>query len=296
MNSQGRTADTHDASAGRHLADVAGPVPSVGDGQPAIPVPSDQAPTRQSDARRAKSGPRRREDVPGLVLMWCLWLLGSWLLVRWHDGMSPAQMLGLGEYAGPPVTAMDFRWMMLAAGAGLSGLWPAVRLTQAPMRGRLLDVLVQPLVDWLSLMIVWQAVLWPVYALVPWPIEQVLWLNAATVGWALLMAAVIGWGRLSRATGRRTLAMAGCVALLLAEPLVIAVLTALEPVAPAVAELTWRPRVSPLALFWGLAAPPGYFQLDPWRWQAVCLIAAAVVAWTGLVASSLRRSARDAPA
>ena len=45
--------------------------------------------------------PPPREEVPGLVLMWCLWLLVSWLIVRYLDGMGPWQMLGLGQHEAP---------------------------------------------------------------------------------------------------------------------------------------------------------------------------------------------------
>lgn len=278
---------------------------ATSNGQPTVAAPSAEAePADAAETTNDTRAPRRRtrpahpqrEDVPGLVLMWCLWLLGSWLIVRWQDGLSPAQMLGLGDYAGPPVTAMDLRWMILAAAAGLSGLWPAVRLSQVPRRGRALDALVQPLVDWLSLMIIWQAVLWPVYALVPWPVEQAVWLDVAVGGWALLMAAVIGWGRSGRSHGRRTLAMGACLALLLAEPAVLGLIQGsvhwLAGPGEAVSALVWTPRISPVPLLWALAAPTGYFEVDPWRWQALSLAGAAGLAWAALLGGAALRRVR----
>jgi hypothetical protein len=237
--------------------------------------------------QRLMLGRRFRDDVPGLVLLWCLWLLASWLMVRYQDGMSLKQMIGLSPEA-PPVTAMDLRWMTLAAVLGLSSLWPAIRLSQPPTRGRVLDGLVQPLVDWLSLMIIWQAVLLPlyvpiykpIYGIVPWPTTQLLWLDLAVASWALLMGLVIGWGRAGKSADRRTLAMLAGVVLLLAEPAVLAVIHGLgQVVTDQVMPLAWTPRLSPILMLWGLAAPPGHFELAPWRGQVLSILLAAGVGW-----------------
>jgi hypothetical protein len=226
--------------------------------------------------QQLRMGPTRRDEAPTIVLLWCLWLLGSWLIIRYEAGMTPAQMLGLGEHSGPATSATDLRWMILAALTGLSGLWPAVRLSQGPARRRRREAATQPLVDWVGLILIWQVVLWPVYALLPWPLIQVVWLDVAVIGWALLMALLIGLGRASGGGTARMLAMVGCVALVVVEPAFQAGWNALVPTG-----LAWVGplRLSPIEMLWALTAPPGYFTLEPWRSQALAVSVAAGLGW-----------------
>jgi hypothetical protein len=229
-----------------------------------------------------------REEAPGLILMWCLWLLGSWLIIRYQMGMSPLEMIGLGQSFGPRLRTTDLRWLTIAAAAGLSGLWPAVRLSQGgarPGRGALL----QPLMDWVGLMLVWQAVLWPMHMLLPWTLAQMVWLNVAVLSWGLLMGLMIALGRASGTAPGRGGAMAGCLALLLAEPAVIALLDwAIPPFS-----WPWAMRISPFGMLWELTAGQAYLELDPWRGQALSFAVAAVLGWC-LLAIGLRLQGRRA--
>jgi hypothetical protein len=237
-----------------------------------------------SPRQRLLAGRRRREDVPGLVLIWSLWLLGSWLMIRYLEGMSPADLLALGGASGPGVTATSLRWLGLVAVAGLTLAWPAVRLSQGGRRARPLEALGQPLVDWVALMVVWQVVLWPIRPLVGWSVSQTLWLDALMVGWGLLIGAVIGLGRWHGGSFARTAATAACALLLLLEPAAqTGLMTALGEAS------SWQPRVSPIEAVWGLAAPPEHLSLSPWREQVVGLTAAALAGWVVLGIAIWRR-------
>jgi len=253
--------------------------PSPGAGAGAAP-PAGRGSTQHWPvvSRRLRLGSRPRDELPGLLLLWCLWLLGSWLIIRYDGGSSLAQLIGLGAYAGPDVTTVDLRWMMVAAVAGLTGLWPVVRLTQGPAHRAGLNTVIQPLVDWVGLMLIWQAVLWSVYVMLPWPIGQVVWLAVAMTAWGLLVGLVIGLGRVAATAPARAGAMLGCLVLLLAEP-------AIRALWFSVFETPWNAptQLSPLRMFWALTAPPGYLVLDPWRSHAVALLIAGVLGWTGLL-------------
>ncbi|MEX1017591.1 MAG: hypothetical protein WDZ31_12685, partial [Phycisphaeraceae bacterium] len=124
-----------------------------------------------------------------MVLLWCLWLLGSWLVVRWQESSGRVD-----------------RWMLLASAVGLMAAWPTVRLSQVRRpagrlgtrpgavaarlrrRWRLMEVAV----EWLCLALVFQAVVWPLSFVAGWGLAQTLWLNVAMVAWSAVTAALVG--------------------------------------------------------------------------------------------------------
>ncbi len=208
-------------------------------------------------------------DSRALVLAWCLWLIGVWALLLVTIGWSP----------------LAYRWMIFAAFIGLMGLWPAARLSQ-DHRGPGARTII--LVDWLCMLLVFQAVLWPMRIVARWSLEQTLMVNAAVASWALLTGLLIAWGR-SFGTGTfRTIAMLGCVGLIVLEPLALLVNAAVNGT-------PWNDlpnlRISPLQAAWELTAAPALYLPRPWADYTLGIAAAALVGWCVLAATVPRKSA-----
>ncbi len=226
-----------------------------------------------------------RFDTRELVLAWCLWLIGVWALL----------LLRLG-FEGPAL-----RWMAMAAVIGLMGLWPAARLSQdqgdaGKLHGAKFSGGVV-LLDWLCLNLVFQAVLWPMRMASGWSWAQALWLDAAVAAWSLLTGVLIAWGRCFGTAGMRTLAMIGCMALVVLEPLVVGLAAILRgPVTDAEGTVVgsgWDDlpnlRLSPVQAVWELTAEPAVFAAWPWSDYIVGVAVAAAVGWVVLAVLMPRR-------
>ncbi|BAM02278.1 hypothetical protein [Phycisphaera mikurensis] len=158
---------------------------------------------------RAGGGLGTRE----VVLGWCLWLIGSWVLV-------------LGAAGGIPAAGPTHRWMSFMAAIGVTAVWPALRLSQEARdrRGRPTDAPLSRgavLLDWVALNLVFQAVLWPMAFVGGWSLPQALLLGGTIAAWSLLAGLIVAWGRAFDRGSARTAAMGGCLAVLLLEPLVL---------------------------------------------------------------------------
>ncbi len=225
-------------------------------------------------------------SVRGLVLVWTLWLLGCWGVTWMMDSIGPA-----------------VRWMIFAALLGLMVVWPALRLSeggggerrasngerrtengeqgsqltardsQLPVRRSQLEArnspLGQTLLDWVSLMVVFQAVIWPLRLSGGWSMSQTWWLNGAVASWSLLTGLVVAWGVRFDKGGMRALAMVGCVALVVGEPLVGGVMGI-------GGSTMW---VSPLELVWRLTEPPSRYTAGAWGERVGGAALAAAVGW-----------------
>lgn len=238
-----------------------------------------------------------------LVLYWCLWLLGSWAVTRW---LAP--------------TAVAGRLMVFAMLFGLLVLWPAYRLSQRGPHGQWASGAPGPpgssgsggsagggasggggecvdeagnlpesgtlrgswcfLLDWLVLMIVMQAVIWPLGIVCTWSLGQLLAVNLTLACWSLIVGQFIAWGSISPHAGPRNLAMALCLVVVLAQPVAAWVLGHwgvhwpwLENLGPLaqIAELTRRQpdalRLDLLHGVWPVAAAGvlGWVVLLGWR-------------------------------
>ncbi|MEM7576624.1 MAG: hypothetical protein AAF328_04030 [Planctomycetota bacterium] len=208
-------------------------------------------------------------DSRALLLGWCLWLIGVWGLLLVTIGWSP----------------LAYRWMTFAAIIGLMGLWPAARLSQ-DHRGPGARTIV--FVDWVCMLLVFQAVLWPMRIVATWSLEQTLMVNAAVASWSLLTGLLIAWGRSFGTAPMRTVAMLACVGLLVAEPLLL-LLNAVLTGAPwsALPNL----RVSPLQAVWELTAAPALYLPRPWTDYTLGIAAAALVGWCVLAITVPRKTA-----
>jgi len=203
----------------------------------------------------------------GLLLGWCIWLLGSWLVTM------------------PYGPAAAVRWMMLAVMIGLMLLWPMLRLSldQSGRYPRGMGPLAIAL-DWVGLALIVQAVIWPFIVTARWSLTQALWMNGAVLSWSLLIAALLAWGvGTTRAFGRM-MVMFICVAIMLGEPLAMALWP--QP------GLTMR--ISPIQTIWELSQPGGLWRVHPWDEQVTFVAIAAACAWAVVLIA--HRAVRARPA
>ncbi|MEM7683068.1 MAG: hypothetical protein AAF288_14030 [Planctomycetota bacterium] len=138
------------------------------------------------------------------LLVWCLWLLLCWLGLLWRGG------LGLAGWG-----------LVALASAGLMLVWPAARLSQGMTRGwgrRWWAGLT--LVEWVQLMVVWQAVVWPLKWTSGWSLASTAALSGVVAGWSLGAAGFLAWGRGESGGAARTFAAVAAAGLVWAGPLV----------------------------------------------------------------------------
>ena len=238
--------------------------------------------SKPTEQRQRK--PQFRRDDPTysreLVLAWCLWLLGSWALTLGVDSSSPA-----------------VRRMIYSCMIGMMVLWPTWRLSLDSLRCRsrpghdpdaeksLNEPLESPFFgpamvfrDWLSLNLVFQAVVWPLRISSHWSMGQTIWLDAAFACWSLLIAALVAWGCRSRHGGGRTVATLLCVLVILGEPLVMGLVN-LGTGSGMSSGIVWAMRVSPVHALWVLAGTPQGWTVQPWAMQVVLVGLAAAMGW-----------------
>ncbi len=191
-----------------------------------------------------------RPSVRLLILGWSLWLLALW-------GMLWLQM---------SVNHASVRWLVFGAALGLFVAWPALRLSQWGSTGGVL-------LDWLALNLLWQTVLWPLMTIARWPVSQAIWLAVAMAAWSLAVGWLIALGGLWDRGPARTVAMGGCLLMLLGEPLLML----------GSGRGPWPTWISPLGSLWALTEAAGYFELQPWANHISLMAAVAVGAWGALL-------------
>jgi hypothetical protein len=138
--------------------------------------------------------------------------------------------------------------------------------------------------DWLCLILVFQAVVWPLRITGRWPVTQAVWLDAAVAAWSLLTGLLIALGCRVRSGVARTAAMAACVGLLFGEP------AAQAAISRGAEHGLWRPvnwpmRVSPVEALWAMTAggDPLPWSGGPWGAVVVSVLLAGVLGWGALV-------------
>ena len=221
-------------------------------------------------AEPSRTGSVELYGVRLLMLGWCIWLMGSWIVLFFTTG-----------WTGPA-----FRIMVFSGLIGLMSVWPAVRLSQldrAEVSGAGEDIGAwswacrRTLADWLCLNLVWQAVVWPLRMAGGWGLWQAAGVAGAVAAWSLLTGLVIAWGRGADGAGRRAAAMLICVGIVLAEPLVMWGVTLTGQAATATM------RLSPLKTIWTLTAPGPLNPGGPWVQQVIAIALAAVAGWLALM-------------
>lgn len=208
-----------------------------------------------------------------VIIAWCVWLLGSWGLAVLADNGVPM-----------------VRWMLLSSLMGMMLVWPAARLGQEvhphePGRGSL-----QAFLDWLAMIVVFQAVIWSLRFHAGWSVERTLWLDASFAGWTLVAACIVGWARAVPNGLIRMVGMALCIGITLAQPMRALLMPRLPETdagyllnpAKLVYDLTLRQNQSPLEL------------LMP---QVIVVVGAGIAGWVVIALWSRldRRLDRRAP-
>ena len=204
-------------------------------------------------AKRPAHRPRLRDRV--VILGFCAWLFGSWLTCLTIDSVLPA-----------------VRWMIFACLVGLTVIWPLLRLSETAERAPIGPVAR----DAIELALLWQLAIWPLWLSAEWPLTACLWLNGTLTAWTLLAGAVAAAGRLCRRGGARAAAMVGLLALLVGEPVLMAL-----PGLWGGAAWHWVMRISPLELVWSLAN--GAPDVTAAGARVGAIGAAAVLAWSAVV-------------
>ncbi|MCC7205314.1 MAG: hypothetical protein IT441_09565 [Phycisphaeraceae bacterium] len=156
---------------------------------------------------------RGRPRVGGLLLLWCVWMMGSWLGVmrmmygQWVPQTPPGSLMPAG------------RWMVMHGLVGLLIGWPAVRLTGVGGTEAARIDEIEPtwwartgwvLRDWFYLNVLHAAVLISVRFGAHWTGEQTLLVVGWCAAWSLGIGVALAWG-LGGPVRRRTWAMTACV-------------------------------------------------------------------------------------
>ena len=199
----------------------------------------------------------------GLILLACVWLIGSWLL---SIGVRPPIEPSSASYT-PGV-----RLMLVYIGIGLMIGWPLLRLSQSAVQ----RPIVQTLLDLIVLLSLIQVVIWPLRLVTPWTISRTAALDATLVGWTALVGAIIASAVGSRRAGVRNLAITAGLAMCLAGPGVV-VIAALAG-RSAAQMMNVGPLTAVYDLARGNAAP-----VTEQQWLVIAMPAlAAALAWIAL--------------
>lgn len=221
---------------------------------------STRTPTRPTASPPATAGHR------ALIVGWCVWLLGSWLI----------------PYAVEPRTSAA-RWLVFGAVFGAVLVWPALRLSLGGA-GRPWRAVTVILTDWVLLNGIFGLLVLFIKLNALWGWQQALWQAAATAAWSALAGVLAAWGRLVGTATARLAAMLGCVLLLLGEPAVMAA-----------ADTTWTMRASPLEAVWAMTARQGQSEPGPWRFAIASVGLAAAAGWAVLLGWAAVLAARRRP-
>ncbi len=199
----------------------------------------------------------------GLILLACVWLIGSWLL---SIGVKPPIEPSSASYT-PGV-----RLMLVCIGIGLMIGWPLLRLSQSPTA----RPIVQTVLDLTVLVLLIQVVIWPLRLVTPWTVARTAALDATLVGWTVLGGAVVASAVGSRRSGVRNLAITACLAMCLLGPALAVIGAIVGSSAEQLMDI--GPLVAVYRLAQGAAAP-----VTGPQWVMIVMPAAAAgLAWTAL--------------
>ncbi len=240
--------------------------------EPSPSTPSaDTAPGAQAGAPKdtADRWAHRRGEPRLLTLCWSIYLLIAAIIT-----VFSVQFIGLNQ---PNMFQNSTRALMVMTAAGLTILWPMVRLSQAPalrpVRGAFSD--------FFALMLPAQAIVWPTMLLTSWSWEVTGGVSLLLFSWAALLGAMIAIGAARQPSWRRSIWMAMCLVVVggvavsqligailkitptptvwLASPFtaIYALTDAPSGLAPTMTGQEWLASIAPLALatpLWALAA------------------------------------------
>lgn len=207
-----------------------------------------------------------------LMLVWCLWLIGS-LMVTWR--LHAVAVWG--------------RLMPLNLILGLMLIWPAIRLSVGPISKHVplrespavsRIIFTGVLADWAGLNAINQVVLLGLTVTADWSITQTVWMDMAILSWSLLAAAMVAVGCRTFRAGPRAVSMLICVLLVIGEPL--AMVVASIAMGPDRA-IMWDMHISPLQVIWALSEQGQLWTVEPHHRHIIAVGVAAVMAWMMLI-------------
>lgn len=268
--------------------------------RPAYP----QSPVGHGPLSGGAGGPPRRKRIhgpQGVVLVFCIWLIGSWIVTLGFESAIVASQL----------------MMPYAVLGGLTLFWPMLRLSQWRGVRSLSDKVLLPgdsnasgrpfaetvagpdlttlgvLREWLCLNLVAQAVVWPLMINARWSVLQTLWLDGLLASWSLVVAAMIRCGGYLGTGWGRSVAMVICLLLVYGEPVIMGLLNMFAGTGGY--ELTWQMRISPIQAVWRVTQVRGGHLNHQDTAQVVSAGLAAIAAWLGLAVLHLTpiRAPRD---
>lgn len=214
----------------------------------------------------------------GLILLACVWLIGSWLL---SIGVRPPIEPSSASYT-PGV-----RLMLVCIGIGLMIGWPLLRLSWVA-DGPAARPILQTVLDLIVLLSLIQVVIWPLRLVTPWTLARTAALDVTLVGWTVLGGAIVASAVGSGRDGVRNLAITACLAMCLLGPILAIIGAVVLPAAgSAMPLMDIGPLVAVYKLAQGAAAP-----VTSQQWVMIVMpTAAAALAWAALgVVYSMRRA------
>ena len=231
----------------------------------------------------------------GLILAWCLYLLGNGVVAWYLDSGGREREFILYLDLTPPAV----RWMLMSGAVGMMTLWPVLRLSSFTHRRRSKSCFedaehpqvgpMMVLLDWAALNAIFQIAIFLLWLHPQWVQVQSLWVNLAVLAWSLLVGLIIAAGRLSDRGVVRTVAMLLCVLLLVGEPAVMMLVNLGRVDDP----VTWPMRVSPLHALWAMTEPNPDWRSGPWPGIVLSVAAASAIGWVLLLLHQTRRALLD---
>jgi len=239
---------------------------------------------RQHRMNRLRRRPDSRQRY--LVMLWSIFLLIVWsVLTRFNPKVDPGVI----------------RQTLVMGMIGLLVLWPVFRLTEMPGFPSCLSIAPpgskpwrwvtrEMFIDWFCLWLVLQPMIWPLRLSAKWSLDQTLWIVATMSAWSLLAGAITAWGCRWDCRVHRTLAMIGCLAVLLLEPLLMGLLNWNRMPGSSV---TLPMALTPIPALWAMTVKSIDWNPQPWEARIACIAVLALVGWILLYFVPLPKNARE---
>ena len=209
-----------------------------------------------------------------IVLPACGWIICSWLLtIGIRTPLAPASF----SYQS------HMQLLMLSIGVGFFIGWPLLRLSQKPPN----KVVPEMLLDMFVLLVLWQAIFWPLSTVIKWPTGSVIILNALLCLWTMMIGAFLTLALTYNNRAIRLLTMT-VILIIIILPLAFALIAIVQGVTPAI----WTTS-SPLELIRQITShasitgqPLSPIVIQPWIWLS-SVSAATILSWTCAIAYCL---------
>jgi hypothetical protein len=202
-----------------------------------------------------------------IILPACGWIICSWLLtIGIRTPLAPASF----SYQA------HIQLLMLSIGVGFFIGWPLLRLSQKPPH----KVVPEILLDMFVLLVLWQAIFWPLSTVINWPSGSIIILNALICLWTLIIGAFLTLGVTYENRAIRLLTMTVILVIIIL-PLAFALISIVQGATPAI----WTTS-SPLELIRQITSrasitsqPLSPIVIQPWIWLS-SVFAATILSWT----------------